>query len=154
MYFPIFPRISSFSSNRKARNSVPSFQFMTPGQRTHSKICETHEIPAFPGFRMKQNLDHTHFIHDPGPAIWQNQNRKTQTSSLPENALNDPIQKSMKFRTQRKYFSILLYSLHPTAYIKSIYASLASSRTILLMFEKMHPMTLYKQNKPIQTKTN
>ena len=46
--FSNFQQISHFSSKRKARNSAPSFQFMTPEQRTHPKIEETYKIPAFP----------------------------------------------------------------------------------------------------------
>ena len=32
--------------------------------------------------RKKQNLDHTHFLHNPDPVIWQNLCRKTQISTL------------------------------------------------------------------------
>ena len=125
MYFPIFLQILRFSSNRKAWNSAPLFQFVTQGQETHSKIHETHEIPAFPA--SKRNEIWTTPILFMTQDQWFGKIRaeRHEFQHFPENALNDPTQKSTKFRTQRKYFSILSYNLCPIGYINSSYVNLA-----------------------------
>ena len=72
--FPIFPQILSFSSNRKAQNLAPSFQFVTPGKGTHSKSTKPMKFQHLQLPKETKFRPHP-LICDPGPVILQNLGR-------------------------------------------------------------------------------
>ena len=79
--FPISLQILSFSSNRKAQNSAPSFQFMTPGNKFIQKSMKSTKFQHFQ-LQKETKFRPIRFICDSEPLIWQNHSRMTQISSL------------------------------------------------------------------------
>ena len=100
MYSPNFWQISSFSSNRKAQNSAPSFQFMTPEQRIHQKSIKPVKFQHF------QLPKETKF----GPHPFHLQPRPSD--------LTKSMQKDMNFSTFQRMHSITPSEKHEIWNIK------------------------------------
>ena len=97
MYSSNFPQISSISSNRKAQNSVPSFQFVTPEQRIHQKSTKPAKF---------QLLKETKF----GPHLFHSRPRPSD--------LAKSMQKDMNFITFQRMHSMTPAEKHENRNIK------------------------------------
>ena len=97
MYFPIFPQILSFSSNRKAQNSAPSFQFMTPGRELTQKSTKSTKFQHFQLLKEMKLGPHQNYSPPRTSDLAKSEQNDPYFPDFPVLALNDPNQKSMNF---------------------------------------------------------
>ena len=118
--FLLFPQILSFSSNRKAQNSAPSFQFMTLDRELTQKSTKNMKSQHFHLLKETKFRPHR-IICNPGPVNWQKSMQNGMNFHTFQHLHSVTPLKSMKTITHRKvYFQNFALSAPKALLFKTI----------------------------------